>query len=161
MIKRDYRKFFTYPETAYFMAGMVDLKPGEFVLEPSAGNGALVKAIKAKCQEVKVIAIEIDPQWESELRKFADIVVIKDFLQVPVLAKFNHCLANPPFGNGTNLQAHFDLICNHVKTGGKIVMIVPADFTPNIIHETHPLENWSKNSDGSMTEIKIIEFFNP
>lgn len=158
---RDYRKFFTYPETAYFMAGMIDPQPGEVILEPSAGDGALVKAIKAKCQETKVIAIELDPQWESELRNFADIVAITDFLATPTIAKCNSCIANPPFGNGIDLQAHFDHICKHVKKGGKIVMIVPEDFRPNVFHETYPLENWSTNSDGTKTEIKIIEFLNP
>lgn len=39
-------------------------------------------------------------------------------------------------------------------------MIVPENFNPSVEHKTHLIENWSLNSDGTKTEIKIIEFNN-
>lgn len=157
---RDYTKFFTYPETASFMASLLNPEDMDAILEPSAGNGALVKAVKNIAPKSIVFAFEIDKQWEKDLRKCANIVVIKDFLTIPVYAKFTSCVANPPFGNGTDLRAHFNHIRDHVKTGGKIVMIVPDEFNPLCEHNKYPLENWSTNKDGTTTPIKIIEFIN-
>jgi 16S rRNA A1518/A1519 N6-dimethyltransferase RsmA/KsgA/DIM1 with predicted DNA glycosylase/AP lyase activity len=159
--KRDYRKFFTYPETAKFMADQLDPKPGQVILEPSAGNGALVKAVKEKCPRAIVFACEIDEQWESELKALTSVVVIKDFLEYPTWPKHNGCIANPPFGNGTDLKAHVDRMIEATIIGGKLVILVPEDFDPGVPHNTYPLENWSKNSDGTTTPIKIIEFVKP
>lgn len=79
---------------------------------------------------------------------------------MPVNAKFTSCIANPPFGNGIDLNAHFNHICSHVKEGGKIVMIVPENFNPPVDYKTYSAKNWAVNSDGSTTPIKIICFNN-
>lgn len=160
---RDYTKFFTLPETAKFMAELLDPKHNDVILEPSAGNGALVKAVIEQSPKSIIFAFELDPQWEDDLRKSGDtIVVIKDFLDVPVYAKFSSCIANPPFGNSIDLQAHFDHIRAAVKTGGRIVMIVPEDFEPPApyYYRSFPLKNWGTNKDGTVTSIKIISFLN-
>lgn len=160
MEKRDYRKFFTYPDTAKFMATLLNPNPGDFVLEPSAGNGALVRAVKNESPESTVCAIELYEEFRDELKAVADIVVIKDFLEVPTTPKFSSCIANPPFGNGIDLQAHFDRIRAAVKVGGKIVILLPADFDVQRDHAEYPVANWSTNSDGTTTPIKIIQFIN-
>jgi 16S rRNA G1207 methylase RsmC len=164
---RDYTKFFTPSHTAKLLVSLVNPQTDDVVLEPSAGEGAIVRAIKQHNAGVKVFAFDINKDFKPLLRNAgANVVVIKDFLLIPVYAKFTSCIANPPFGNGIDLQAHFDHICDHVKDGGKIVMIVPIDFNPNYSKHfiknftARPLENWSKNSDGTTTEIKIIEFIN-
>ena len=159
---RDYTKFFTPFKTAEFMVSLLKPQDKDAILEPSAGNGSLIRAIKAVAPKSIVFAFEKDKTWEQDLRAIANIVVIKDFLDIPIYAKLTSCVANPPFGNETDLLAHFNHICKHVKEGGKIVMIVPKEFTPeNILLNVYPIENWSTNSDGTKTEIKIIEFINP
>jgi len=156
--KRDYRKFFTHPDVAEVMAELLDPQPGQVILEPSAGDGALVRAVMEKCHKAFVFACEFDPQWEHELKKCADVVVIKDFLEYPITPKHSGCIANPPFGNGIDLKAHVDRMKEAVKEGGKLVILVPDDFDPEVEHNTYPIENWAENSDGSTTLIKIIEF---
>lgn len=158
---RNYEKFFTPEDVAWFMAEHLDPKPGDVILEPSAGNGSLVRAVYEKCPGAHVFAFEINGKYEPEIRNAGSkVVVIKDFLTVPCYAKFTGCIANPPFGNGIDLRAHFDHIRLHVRKGGKIVMIVPADFDPQCEHKVSHLNNWSSNSDGTTTPIKIIEFIN-
>lgn len=169
---RDYSKFFTYPETAKYMAKLLDAKPGDKILEPSAGNGNLIRAVKEYSGDgVLFYACELQEQHADVLEKICHWYVIADWLSDEISEDwmlFDGCIANPPFGNGVDLQAHFDKIRTMVKYGGKIVAIVPEDF--NITYHNnkqliknytaHPLENWSKNSDGTTTPIKIIEFIN-
>lgn len=157
---RDYRKFFTYPETAQFMAELLNPQPHRVYLEPSAGNGALVKAVKAKCPNAIVFACELDGQWEEALKREADICVIMDFLKYPTTPLHSGCIANPPFGNGIDLHAHVSRMRESVKKGGPMVILVPAEFDPGVEYKAYQLENWSQNSDGTTTRIKIIHFFN-
>jgi tRNA1(Val) A37 N6-methylase TrmN6 len=160
-MKRDYSKFFTPNSIAMFMASLLSPKDDQVILEPSAGHGALIRAVKYNNPSCKVFAFDINEVFKPYMRNAgASIAVIKDFLTIPVYAKFSGCIANPPFGNETNLQAHFDHIRSHVKKAGKIVMIAPADFDPGIEHNSHSIENWAKNSDGTTTPIKVIEFIN-
>lgn len=160
-VYRNYEKFFTYPETADQMARLLRPQSGETILEPSAGNGALIKAVKRLCNDCIITAIELDQRWENELTEIADLVHIGDFLKNNDYSKYDKLIANPPFGNDTDLKQHFWKIISAVKKRGKIVMIVPEDFYTEIKHEFLSLKNWSKNSDGTTTEIKIIYFNNP
>jgi 16S rRNA A1518/A1519 N6-dimethyltransferase RsmA/KsgA/DIM1 with predicted DNA glycosylase/AP lyase activity len=160
MSKRDYTKFFTYHETAVFMASILDPQPGQVILEPSAGNGALVRAVKNYCPETLVFACELYEEWKSDLKAVADVVVIKDFMEYPTWPKHSGCIANPPFGNGIDLMAHVNRMREAVKVGGRLVILVPLDFDPGIEHKSFPLRNWSTNSDGSVTPIKLITFIN-
>lgn len=160
-LKRDYKKFFTPSYIAKYMVGLLNPQTGDAILEPSAGDGAIVRAIKERNAGCIVFAFELNEEHKPYLRNAgANIVVIKDFLETPDYAKFTSCCANPPFGNGIDLQAHFDLMCKLVQHGGKMVMILPQDFIVPFEHVVHPIENWSTNKDGTTTPIKIVEFLN-
>lgn len=160
-MERDYKKFFTPSHIAKYMVELLNPQAGDVVLEPSAGNGSIVKVIKEKEEKCIVFAFEINKEYEQDLRDAgANIVVIKDFLETPSRVQFTSCCANPPFDKNTNLQGHFDLMCELVKEGGKIIMVLPQDFKLKIEHETHSIENWSTNKDGTITPIKIVEFTN-
>lgn len=161
---RNYEKFFTPDDIADKMVSLLKPLPGKRYLEPSAGNGSLVRAVKRASPASIVYAIERNYQHESDLNGICDWWEINDFIgqdDYENWLEFHGCIANPPFGNGTDLQAHFDKICRMVCYGGKVVMIVPSDFHPTVLqYKVHPVENWSKNTDGTTTKIKIIEFFN-
>lgn len=162
-MNRNYEKFFTHSGTADFMVSLLKKPSDNFTaLEPSAGSGAIIKSLrKAFGSAVEIHAVEKDNVWFDELNNMCEKVFIQDFLEYYSSFPYDVCVANPPFGNGIDLQAHFDNICELVKDGGQIIMIVPENFIPDIPHETIPLENWSKNNDGTTTPIKIINFINP
>ena len=50
--KKLYQFYETPPELARRMVAMADVRPGQCVLEPSAGRGALLKAQSAKYREI-------------------------------------------------------------------------------------------------------------
>lgn len=159
---RDYTKFFTRPETASLMAALLHPVPYAKYIEPSAGDGALVRAVVKHCPNCAVFACEVDAQWNTALQEFASCVLIGDWLKVagPLEDEFDGCIANPPFGNGTDLDDHVRKMRWAVKPGGRMVMIVPAEYNPCISHAAIALDNWGTNKDGTVTPIKIISFFN-
>lgn len=160
-LERNYEKFFTPEHVADFMVELADPAPFERGLEPSAGNGSIVRAIKRYTGDPVIWTCELKEEYKKPLFEAGAYgVYIGDFLDYAESLKFDYCIANPPFDKNTNLQDHFDKIRKFMKVGGRVVMIVPDDFDPKIEHKKYVVANWSKNSDGSTTPIKIISFVN-
>lgn len=90
--KRDYTKFFTYPETAELMATILSPKEKDVVLEPSAGNGRLCRAVKDFCDKAIVVAVELYEEWRDDLKECADVVIIRDFITLNQFQSLHHAL---------------------------------------------------------------------
>jgi predicted RNA methylase len=157
---RSYKKFYTFPETADYMAMLLNPLSTDIILEPSAGSGNLIKAVKNVFPIASIHAVEINPECFWDLKEFTDVIFIQDFLSYESTEKYDCCIANPPWGNGIKIEDHYNKICSLVCSGGRVVMIVPKEFYPNVNYVEYDLQNWSKNSDGTVTEIKIITFLN-
>jgi predicted RNA methylase len=73
------------------------------VVEPSAGDGALVRAILEARPLARIMAIEIDPQWVSVLRERHEheiaAVVEDDYLR-RAMHEVAAVVMNPPYENG-------------------------------------------------------------
>lgn len=158
-MERDYSKFFTPDHIAAYMVGLLTPKTDCMYLEPHAGNGRLVRQLKFFSPESIVLAIEKNDDHFNQLMKIADNVAIRDFLDINLSVKFDGCIANPPFGNGVDLKAHLNKMIELMNYNSPIVTILPFDFQIPFTHQTFNIENWSRNSDGTITKIKIVKFF--
>lgn len=136
-------QYFTPPELAQRVvewAGLVwagGMPRHMRVLEPSAGNGALVRPLVAAGAEVT--AVEIDARYCDEL----DLanprhIVNEDFLSVePSKWFFDLCVMNPPYENGLDVQ----FILHALKFAPRVVGI----FTDRIMFGVERKEGlWSK-----------------
>lgn len=158
---RNYEKFFTPKEVCHRLCAIADVKHDDWILEPSAGCGNICEVLHSDHPKANVWAVEINKIYELPLSSVCHKVRICDFIDFNCNIRFDKCIANPPFGNETDLNAHYIKIRNMVKVGGLIVMIVPYDFIPDVhSFTTWKLDNWATNSDGTVTPIKIISFTN-
>lgn len=167
---RDYSKYYTQPATAAMLVEISEISEDMTILEPSAGSGAIVNAIRNEWPDnVNIHAVEIKPIVVREhlLYAGADVTICGDFLQVPLEgAEYDRVIANPPFGNETDLSKHWIKMWLCAKVNGLIVSILPADFALDTlcktywgsVLESYSLENWGINKDGTVTPIKIIKF---
>lgn len=99
------------------------------ILEPSAGMGDLVEAIKDKCRHnnVDIAAIEIDTHCADMLRGKGIQVIDSDFLQYNGLEQFDLIVANFPFSDGDkHLHKAIDILFS-----GEIVCILNAETIKN------------------------------
>jgi hypothetical protein len=159
--ERDYSRFFTPDSVADSMALILDPQPSDVILEPSAGDGSLCKAIRKMCTKCWITAIELNPKYQPSLKEYATVVLMQNFLEwdsVSGTHQYTGIMANPPFGGGIDLRAHFDKIHELLVPGGRAVMILPEDFNIDFEVCIHPLNNWAKNRDGSVTTIKLVTF---
>lgn len=108
------------------LAGLLGLKGGERILEPSAGLGRLLDAVKLY-SPAEVVAMEISPACCAELfhQNRADVTLKqRDFLTVAPgdLGLFDAIIMNPPFHMRADIR-HIMHARQFLKPGGKIAAI--------------------------------------
>ena len=101
------------------MISEADIEDDMHVLEPSAGDGRIVRAVKSAYPDIAVTGYEINPDRarESGARCF-------DFMQVNAEPKYDRILMNPPFSHGRWYQ-HVIHAWDMLLPGGRLVAIIP------------------------------------
>jgi len=122
-----------YPTPASLIIHMIckiDWKKAKYVLEPSAGNGAIVKQLRESHRSytpTKIHCIEKDDNLRNMLIGAGEKVVGKDFLAYAGLTQFDTIIMNPPFSNG---DAHL-LKAIDILYSGQIVCLLNAETLKN------------------------------
>ena len=117
--------FFPTPRhTIDKMLAAADIQPGMSVLEPSAGKGDILDAIKEQHPEAKTIGIE----QHSGLRELVgmkghEVSDDTDFMEHK--GQYDRIVMNPPFG-GRQDVSHVQHAFEQLKPGGKLVAIMSA-----------------------------------
>jgi phospholipid N-methyltransferase len=128
-------------QLAALMVEEADIQPGQRILEPSAGTGALIAAMVATMfshspESGQIVAIEQNSQLATHLRRTYPLVKVAnaDFLaclpdasagfgdNVEQLGTFDRVLMNPPFANAADIK-HITHALRFLKPGGKLVAI--------------------------------------
>ncbi|PVZ84161.1 SAM-dependent methyltransferase [Serratia sp. S1B] len=98
----------------------------DYILEPSAGTGAILRAIKATAPNAACDAIEMNAGLFDFLRKdFEGVnVICCDFLQYvePVGKQYSRIIMNPPFNQGSDIK-HIMHGLSFLKSGGILTAI--------------------------------------
>ena len=112
--------FPTPPDVAARVAAYAELAPGLSVLEPSAGTGALVRAVRAAEPDVRrIIAIERDARLADQMGHLCF-----DFLEVPPThSGYDRVMMNPPFSGGADIR-HVEHALEFLRPGGLLVAIM-------------------------------------
>lgn len=149
-----------YPTPALVVARMIEaakLEPDHEVLEPSAGDGAIVKwLIKAG---VNPDCVEIDPDRADILRDMLPpgAVVNMDFLKMHPEPEFDRILMNPPFGQGAGI-AHVFHATKFLKPGGRLVAILGAGLEYRVDGPTIELRKLIEAWNGAIQDLPAGSF---
>lgn len=135
-----YQLFQTPAEIAADLAQLLELKPGARILEPSAGLGRLLDALKPY-NPAEVVAVENAADCAAELfRQDRERVTIKqrDFLTLTPddLGTFDAVIMNPPFHLRADIR-HIKHALSFVKPGGRLAALCMN--TRHRIEELRPL----------------------
>ena len=123
-LKKDIQFFPTPTELAKRMVRLADLKNTDLILEPSAGQGAIIEEILNVAPNTKVNFCEIEKINQEVLsKKFGDKVINlgENFLNYDG-GKFDKIIANPPFAKNQDVD-HIIHMLKFVKTGGCLVTL--------------------------------------
>ena len=124
-VKQALQAFYTPDALADRVAALADLQPGMRVLEPSCGDGALVRAVLRHQPKIGSIhVIDIDTSAWSKVCALTQAGSSGDFLQITPaeIGLFDAIVMNPPFTKGQDM-AHVLHAWTFLKPGGRLVAI--------------------------------------
>lgn len=122
-IKKEYQFFATPEELAERLTCEIP-QDTKTILEPSAGQGAIIKAINKLRPDIKVFSCEL---MELNRKQFVgDSTHLEDdFLMLSPKNKFDVVIANPPFAKNQDIE-HFYKMVEHATR--KIISIMSTHW---------------------------------
>lgn len=170
-MQKNYTRFYTPEHTINEMFQMIDFNFGNSVLEPHAGRGNIIEAVREFSQvPISYCEHEAHRAYKVQLKHPHIEFLGRDFLHASTYNKFDCVIANPPFNDEEDIGLHFIKMFYSLNIGGTLITIMPkqiGSFTPLIdpIHdilehrkyEFRDIENWATNSDGSKTELVLLK----
>jgi hypothetical protein len=127
---KDLSFFRTPDDVADLMVDSSFVQEGATILEPSAGDGQIVRAIYRKHPFANVECVEIDERRATFLTALGFRVAHQPFQHYSeACGRFHNILMNPPFttpGDHLAWLTHIELALTLLRPGGRLVAIAPA-----------------------------------
>lgn len=127
--KRVESDFYATPlETVYSLLDNYDgIKPGDTILEPSAGNGNIIQALRDRGYKNIIGAIELRAEEANNLVELADDVIIANYLDLnPKNSdRWDVIIGNPPYSLA---QEFIDKSLELLAPGGRLIFLLRTNF---------------------------------
>lgn len=137
--KKTFQAFYTPPDIAKIVVARAEIRPDSDVLEPSAGDGALVAEILGHMPR-NVIAVEISgpacekmaawlretkQSWRVLCADFLKLVPHVGLTKIPEngVVTVDRVVMNPPFTDGQEIE-HVQHAFRFLKNGGRLVAVM-------------------------------------
>jgi hypothetical protein len=122
-----------------------DLKPGESVLDPTAGTGEVAQSIKLKEPGVSIATMEINPDLRARLSEQGQNVKGADFLKDQ--GTYDKIVLTPPFENDF---AHLQHAADRLNPGGRAVALI-SDQTA----QSENFETWASSVGANIKPVRL------
>lgn len=124
--QREGQDYFASPEPVGLkMVEWANIKPGDKVLEPSAGHGAIARFFPAQ-SDVTMVEPSYDLSQRAALANGTARIINGRFEDLSRANKFDAIVMNPPFGTGgKTAYEHLAKAAKHLRQGGRLVALVP------------------------------------
>ncbi len=135
-------------------------KPNPTVLEPSAGDGAIVRALLGYTPNVT--AIEVDPDRYRQIAALQGrnpklTAVCANFLGIPARPTFDLVVMNPPFV-GTHYVAHVLHAYEFLEPRGTLYCVLPATAQYSEHGDHAKFQAWATKHKARFTDLPAESF---
>lgn len=155
-LKREYQFFATPEPLAKRMASLIPaIRPGMKVLEPSAGDGALIKAIH-QYHDKAIVVDCFEPMEVNRLKlsKLKNVNLLgEDFMTADLAGQYDVIIANPPFTKNQDID-HIRKMYECLKTNGKLVVIASKSWTFGTQKKQVAFRQWMEDLDAFQEELE-------
>jgi hypothetical protein len=159
-LKKEYQFFATPDDLADEVVQLASITEEHTILEPSAGQGAIVNAINRRLPNHKVYCFELMDINQTFLNKIPTVELLtkegkSDFLNDYI--SVDRIIANPPFTKNLDVT-HVKHMYECLKPGGRLVSITSQHWkTSNNKKETE-FKEWLESVDAEVIEIPKGKF---
>lgn len=159
--KRNLKKEFQFFETPDHLADrlveLANLDGTEKILEPSAGRGAIVKAIHRELGYVDVWGYELMPINQTFLDKVDHFKLLGSDFLTECDTSFDAIIANPPFSKNQDVE-HIQKMYEHLNNGGKLVSIASKHWQFAAGKKETAFRKWLEDVEADVIDIDAGEF---
>ena len=158
-LARDFQFFETPSNVADWLVMLAGgIHELDTVLEPSAGRGALVKAIHRSCPDAVVDCYEMMPENKGLLSRLGGINIIgDDFTKSTIGKKYTKIIANPPFSGNQDIR-HVRMMYDMLEQGGTLASITSAHWEFAEEKTCRDFRQWLEDVGGAKYEIESGAF---
>lgn len=156
-LQQEFQFFETPDELADWIVMLAGgVSPNDRVLEPSAGRGALIRAIHRSCQGVVVDCYELMPENKEFLLKMDNVRILgNDFMESS--GCYDKIIANPPFSKNQDIE-HVRAMYERLSDGGILAAITSAHWEFSSEKKCVNFREWLNSVDGKSFDISEGEF---
>ena len=148
-------QFFETPEDVADWLVMIagGIHESDTVLEPSAGRGALVNAIRRSCPSITVDCFELMPENTEILQKIPGVRILgADFTQSRP-GQYTKIIANPPFSKNQDID-HLRKMYDLLQEGGTLAAITSTHWEISEEKKCKEFRDWLEEVGGMKYEIE-------
>lgn len=126
------------------------------ILEPSAGRGALVEAVRRRCPSAMVDCYELMPENVPFLQKVDGVHIIgTDFAKAE--GKWQRIIANPPFSGNQDID-HVYMMYDHLQIDGELSVITSQHWKFSAEKKCQQFRQWLTDNNADIYDIVPGEF---
>jgi len=158
-LKKEYQ-FFATPDThADYLVELAEIKGWHRILEPSAGQGAIIKAIGR--MDIGITDVEYCEIMPINLKVLSTVNLAKwladDFLQLEEKPVYDRIIANPPFTKNQDVT-HIRKMHEHLSEGGRLVSCASKHWQLSTNKVETEFREWLKQVKAEVIEIEAGTF---
>ena len=151
MIGRKIPGYFPTPKSlAVKVAVLAGIEDGDRLLEPSAGKGSLLDAVRDLGKDIQITAIEQNGDLSNILKAKGYDVDQGDFLLRD--GEYDKIVMNPPFENGQDMD-HVQHAYDLLAPGGRLVAITGAHWTFGEDKKSREFRDWLDDQDSTYEKL--------
>lgn len=152
-LKKDYQFFATPENLAREIVSLADVNKDNKILEPSAGQGAIIKEI-IKCNIKEVDCFELMPTNQIILKEIKGVNLIgDDFLNADDCLIYDRIIANPPFSKNQDID-HIQKMYKLLKDGGIMVSIASTHWQNSNNKKEIAFREWLAEINADIIDIE-------
>jgi len=157
-LKKDFQYFATPKKIADKLVYYADIQNHDTILEPSAGQGAIIKAIN-KYSDIRPDCYELMEQNRIILKENPEVyfkLIGNDFLRSES-KEYSKIIANPPFTKNQDIE-HIYKMFERLGNGGRLVSIASNHWKQSQNKKETNFRNWLDKHNAEIVEIESGEF---
>ena len=157
-LQQEFQFFETPSELCDKVVSMAECSSSDRILEPSAGRGAIIKAIHRVLPGIVVDYYELMPENREMISSMKGICYKgEDFTKVDPSPIYDRIIANPPFSNNQDVK-HVRIMYDWLSTGGRIVAITSTHWCTGSEKICEDFRAWLKDHNAQITDIEAGAF---